>query len=173
MRPEEKQIIRILFAILTVILLLLLSSCEKEPLVAGSYTPTPALLDTIKPIPFVNGGTIPTFSGPTSNEAVGSRWVLTFLQLGFSIPPLPVDTIFFVDNTHYTINNGSNRTYQLYSGVTTSSKTLVLNYHYPFGSGNYTGQIASTFMMDSLILNTEFTNTNTTTTIVKASFRRI
>jgi len=174
MKPETKQIIRIIFAIISIILIMLLYSCEKEPIVPGSYVAKPEKQDSIIPIEYIDGGTLPNFGNNlTPNEISGSRWVLTFLQIGFSTPPLPIDTVYFVDNTHYTINSGSNRTYQFYSGVSTSSKTLTLNYHYPFGSGNYTGQIAPTFMTDSLILNTEFTNTNTSTITVKASFKRI
>lgn len=155
----------------------LFGSCKKEEITPGNYTTTVPPVDTTNwQTSYTNGGTIPSWGNGTSNdtnEVVGTVWVLTYLQIGFSTPPLPVDTIRFIDNITYTINGGGGKPYTLTSGVATSSKSLTLNYHYPFGSGNYVGQVSSTFVTDAVILNCEFINTNTTTTTVRASFAKI
>ena len=166
-----------ILSLLVVSSLMFFMSCQKDTIVPGNYTPKPEAKDTTKwQTNYTNSGVIPTFnstSSSTPNELVNTKWVLTFLQIGFSTPPLPIDTIYFVDNTHYTINSGSNRTYSLVNNVALSSKTLTLNFHYPFGSGNYSGQVAQTFVTDGVILNTEFVNTNTSTITVKASFLKL
>lgn len=153
--------------------MLLFSSCTKEPI--GHYELADPIVDTSHwQNDYSNGGDLPTWgTGGQDNELVGTTWVLTYLQIGFSIPPLPIDTVRFLTNTNYTINSGSVRTYQLTNNVTLSSKTLTLNYHYPFGSGNYSGEVASTFVSDGVILNCEFLNINSTTTTVRASFQKI
>ncbi len=160
---------------LLLLFIISLISCSKEPITPGNYTISEEYLDTSSwQTGYKSGGVLPIWTDSLdSNELVGTRWVLTYLQVGFSNPPLPIDTVYFINNVKYTINSGSQRTYQLSSGITTSSKTLVLNYHYPFGSGNYVGQVASTFVSDGVILNCEFKNTNTTTTVVRASFSKL
>lgn len=155
------------------ILSLLLLSCEKIP---PTYTLNGVKVDSLPSWQnqYVNGGVLPNWStNGKKNELVGTKWVLTYLQIGFSNPPLPIDTIYFVDNLNYTINGGAIRSYKLYVGVSTSSKTLTLNNHYPFGSGNYSGEVSSTFVLDGVILNSEFHNLNTPTTTIRASFKKI
>ena len=169
------KLINLMLLVISILIIFLGVSCRKNTITPGNYIAKPELKDTTRwQTNYTNGGVIPTTNlSTTPNEFVNTKWVLTYLQIGFSTPPLPVDTVFFIDNNHYTINSGSYRTYQLYSGVTLSSKTLLLNYHYPFGSGNYSGQVASTFVTDGVILNTEFVNTNSLTIKVKASFLKI
>lgn len=156
-------------------LIMLFASCKKDEITPGNYKTSPPPVDTSHwQNQYGNGGTLPTWtSGSDTNVAVGTTWVLTYLQVGFSTPPLPIDTIRFINNNSYTINGGSVRPYTLTAGVATSSKSLTLNYHFPFGSGNYVGQVATTFVTDGVILNCEFVNTNTTTTTVRASFSKI
>ncbi len=155
-------------------LAILLFSCKKEPITPGNYTTTAPLPDTSHwQNQYGNGGTLPTWgNGNSNNELVGTKWVLTNLQTGFSTM-LPIDTIRFISNTYYTINSGAVKTYQFSSGVASNSKTLTLNYHFPFGSGNYSGEVASTFVTDSVMNNVEFKNIQNTATIVRAWFVRI
>jgi hypothetical protein len=150
-------------------------SC-KDDIKPGNYTlGQPSTDTTTWQWQYTYSGVLPNWgSGSINNELVGTKWVLTYLQIGFSTPPLPIDTIRFVSNVNYTINNdGITRTYQLSNGLIVSSKTLTLNNHYPFGSGNYSGQVSSTFVTEGVILNCEFVNINTTTTTVRASFLRL
>jgi len=171
----SKTFVALLLTMLLLITLFSIYSCKKE-VTPGNYTLGQPTTDTTTwQWQYTYGGVLPNWgSGSLTNELVGTKWVLTYLQIGFSTPPLPIDTIRFVNNVNYTINNdGITRTYQLYNGVTVSSKTLVLNNHYPFGSGNYSGQVSSTFVAEGIILNCEFVNTNTTTTTVRASFLKL
>ncbi len=153
----------------------LLASCKKDSITPGNYKTTPAPIDTNHwQNQYTNGGVLPTnTSNSGANEVVGTTWVLTYLQIGFSTSPLPIDTIRFITNNQYSINSGAVRPYNLSTSAGVSSKSLTLNYHYPFGSGNYSGQVASTFVADGVILNCEFVNTNTSTTKVRASFKKI
>lgn len=153
---------------------LLFFSCKKDAITPGNYTTTPAPQDTSHwQNQYSNGGTLPNWSnGNNNNELVGTTWVLTNLQTNFSTV-LPIDTVRFIDNTYYTINGGAVKTYQLSVGVASNSKTLVLNFHYPFGSGNYAGEVASTFVTDSVMNNVEFENTQNALTTVRAWFVRI
>ena len=154
----------------------ILVSCSKEDMTPGSYKPSqPEPEDTTSwQSLYQDAGTLPNWSGGNqSNELVGTTWVLTHLQIGLTTQPLPIDTIRFINNIYYTINSGAVRTYQLSAGVATSSKSLTLNYHYPFGSGNYKGEVASTFVSDGVIYNCEFYNTNTSTMMVRATFIKL
>lgn len=158
------------------LLSVILVSCSKEDMTPGSYKPSqPPDQDTTSwQSTYEDAGTLPNWgSGSQTNELVGTTWVLTHLQIGLTTQPLPIDTIRFVNNIYYTINSGSVRTYQLSSGVATSSKSLTLNFHYPFGSGNYKGEVSPTFVSDGVIYNCEFYNTNTSTMMVRASFIKL
>jgi len=154
---------------------ILLISCQKEEITPGNYHLGQQTIDTTTwKYVYNNGGVVPSWGNTSdSNELIGTRWVLTYLQIGFSTPPLPPDTLNFISVSKYTINDGSERPYQLSNNVATNSKTLTLYFHYPFGSGNYAGQVASTFVSDGVILNCEFKNINTPTTVVRASFSKI
>lgn len=156
------------FMVITV----LLSSCKKDTIVPGNYQPNqPPTADTSNwRNTYTNGGGVPTST--VSSGLIGTTWVLTHLQIGFNTT-LPIDTIKFIDNTNYKINGGSNRTYQLSSGIGSNSKTLTLNSHFPFGSGNYSGEVASTFISDGVMNNVEFKNTQTTSSTVRAWFTKI
>ena len=154
----------------------LVYSCKKEAITPGNYKVVPTQQDTSHwQSQYSSGGVLPNWGGGSNvnNEVYGTKWVLTYLQVGFSSPPLPIDTILFVNNTHYTINSGAVKPYTLTSGVGVSSKSLTLYYHYPFGSGHYSGQVSSSFVSDGVILNCEFVNINTSTTKVRASFNKI
>ncbi len=164
----------ILFLV-SLVIVILLASCKKDSITPGNYKLQSPPVDTSHwQNQYSNGGTVPNGGSTTTpNEVAGTTWVLTYIQIGYSNPTLPIDTIRFIDNTNYTINGGTYKPYQLTAGIGVSSKSLTLNYHYPFGSGNYTGEVAPTFVSDGLILNCEFINTNTTTTKVRASFKKI
>jgi len=160
---------------LSTIFIWYLTSCGKNEITPGNYTITPEAIDTSNwQYQYTYAGVLPNWgNNQLSNELVGTRWVLTFLQIGFSFPPLPIDTVDFISNQYYTINGGAVKTYQLTSNVGISSKTLILNYHYPFGSGNYAAQVASTFVEDGVISLAQFVNTNTPTYTIIATFTRI
>jgi hypothetical protein len=154
----------------------ILVACSKEKITPGSYTqgqPQPEDTTSWQSL-YEDAGVLPSWGNVNqTNELVGTTWVLTHLQIGLTTQPLPIDTVRFINNIHYTINSGAVRTYQLSVGVATSSKSLTLNYHFPFGSGNYKGEVASTFVSDGVIYNCEFYNTNTSTMMVRASFVKI
>ncbi len=151
-----------------------LIACKKDSITPGNYqAPQTPIADTSNwQNQYSNGGVLPNWGNGADNELVGTIWVLTNIQTSFS-SVLPIDTIRFISNTNYTINSGSVRTYTLTTGVTLSSKTLTLNYHYPFGSGNYAGEVASTFVSDGVIINCEFTNINSPASIVRAWFTKL
>ncbi len=155
-------------------LLMALLSCKKDTIIPGNYTTTTPKQDTSHwQNQYGNGGTLPTWGNSgANNELVNTMWALIQLQTAFS-NVLPVDTVRFIDNTNYTINGGAVRTYQLSAGVASNSKTLTLNYHFPFGSGNYSGEVAPTFVTDSVMNNVEFKNIQNTSTTVRAWFARI
>ncbi len=165
---------KLFLPIIYIILGFLIYSCKKDTITPGNYgQPIPPPIDTTHwQNQYTNGGTTPNFGSNITTELVGTIWVLTKLQTGFS-SSLPIDTVRFIDNTNYTINGGAVKPYQLTSGVASNSKTLTLNYHYPFGSGNYAGEVAGTFVTDSVIDNVEFKNIQTTSTTVRAWFKRI
>lgn len=161
--------------ILFLILISFFASCKKEPLKPGMYSaPEPPKPDTSTWVwQYSNGGTIPTWSDTTQTiSLVGTTWVLVKYVTQFATSQ-PNDTIRFVSNRYYTINNGAVIPYTLSSGVATTSKTLTLYYFYPFGSGHYSGQVSQNFVNDGVINNSEFKNIETTNTLIKAWFKKI
>jgi hypothetical protein len=156
-------------------LAVLIVSCEKEPITPGNYgagTPTPPDTTTWQ-WQYGNGGTLPNWgSGTQTNELVGTVWVLTKVVNGFATS-YPNDTIKFVNNTNYTLNNGAVRPYQLTAGVASTNKTLSLYYFAPFGGSHYSGEVGPYFVTDGVINSCEFTNIQNTTSTVKAWFTKI
>lgn len=139
---------------------LFLVSCKKEPITPGNYQAgTKPEQDTTSWIDgVVDGGTLPNWNnGNQNNELVGTTWVLTKMVAGFTTT-YPNDTIKFVSNSNYTLNNGSVRPYSLSNGTVSTNKTLSLYYFAPFGGSHYSGQVGYYFVSDGQINNAEFTD---------------
>jgi hypothetical protein len=157
-------------------IVVLATSCKKEPITPGNYTagtPTPEDTTTWQ-WQYENGGTLPNWggSGSQTNELVNTVWVLTKVVSGFATT-YPNDTIRFVSNTNYTLNNGAVRPYQLTAGVASTNKTLSLYYFAPFGGSHYSGEVGQYFVTDGVINNCEFMNIQNTTSTIKAWFTKI
>ena len=173
--PYMKKIFKILVLVLLTLLLLLFCSCEKEPITPGNY-------QSGEPIETSDGwvtqyryyGVLPDW--PTNvnnqNELVGTTWVLTKITTGFSTT-FPNDTIRFVANTNYTLNNGAIRPYQLTSSVSSTNKSLTFYYFQPFGGSHYSGQVGLYFVQDGEINQAEFNNIQNTTNTIQAWFEKI
>ena len=157
-------------------ILFVLASCSKMNITPGNYTMLPPSKDTSNwQNSYVNGGNInnTNWNGNQNNGPwIGTTWVLTYFKPLGAFPPLPIDTIMFIDNQNYTINNGAVRLYNITSGVL-SSYNITLYNHFPFGSGNYSAQISNTFVSDGVILNANFNDINSTTRGITASFRKL
>ncbi len=156
----------ILFALLS----LLFISCEKE---VPPYIEVPEeVVDTTAwNEDYTNGGTIPTTTGQ-ANELAGTQWVLTKVVTSFATE-LPNDTISFVDDTHYTLNGGAVRNYQLSNLVGSTNKDLTLYFFAPFGGSHYSGQLGMYFSEDGEINNVEFEDIYNSTMTIKAWFIKI
>lgn len=161
---------------LTIIVLLAISftSCKKEEITPGNYPPNEAP----KPAPndwqndYTNGGVINNGTA-ANNELVGTTWVLTeHRQIGYTTY-YPNDTIRFISNTQYTIQNSSKRTYTLSTNVASTNKTLTLNYFYPFGGSHYSAEIGGMFVTDGVIISAVFKNLQNSTPNVIANFKKI
>jgi len=162
-------------AILFVLLAMLITSCSKDEITPGNYGPgTPPVTDTTNwQDQYGNGGTLPNWgTTPTSNELVGTTWVLTKVVTAFSTS-YPNDTIRFVSNNNYTLNNGAVRPYQLTAGVASTNKTLSLYYFQPFGGSHYSAQVGFYFVSDAAISQAEFHNIQNTTNTVIAWLTKI
>ena len=173
MNRETKTSLVILFICL--LISFLLASCSKDPITPGNYqagTPTPP--DTTNwQDQYGNGGTLPNWgTTPTSNELVGTKWVLNKTVTAFATS-YPNDTIRFVSNTEYTLNGGAVRPYQLSAGVASTNKTLSLYFFQPFGGSHYSGQVGYYFVSDGVITQAEFHNIQNTTQTVMAWFTKI
>ena len=97
----------------------------------------------------------------------GTTWVVTRYNNGLSGNVYPNDTLNFISNTFYTINGGSNRSYSLSNVVGNNNKSLSL-YSFTTLGGDYSGQVIGTFLNDSVINNSQFTdmfNVNNTVTL--------
>jgi hypothetical protein len=173
--PFIRKIFKILLLVLLILLTLLFFSCEKEPITPGNYqsgTPTEDSNDWVND--YTHRGTLPDW--PTNfsnqNELVGTTWVLTRMTNGYATT-FPNDTIRFVTNTNYTLNNGAIRPYQLSSGVSTTNKTLSLYYFQPFGGSHYSGQVGYYFVDDGEINQAEFHNIQNSTNTIQAWFIKL
>ncbi len=158
------------------LILSLFASCNKEPITPGNYKAGTQENDTIDNSwvnNYQNGGTIPTVGGTMqNNELFGTTWVLTKVVSAFATS-YPNDTIKFVSNTNYTLNNGAVRPYQLSSSAGSTNKTLALYYFAPFGGSHYSAQVGFYFVSDGFMNNAEFTNIQNTTATTRAWFIKL
>ncbi len=172
-RQTKTSLIIMLICVLTC---LLLASCSKDPITPGNYQPgTPDTTSNSNwQDQYGNGGTLPNWGngGVQNNELVGTKWVLTKTVTAFATS-FPNDTIRFVSNTEYTLNNGAVRPYQLSAGVASTNKTLSLYFFQPFGGSHYSGQVGYYFVSDGSIAQAEFHNIQNSTQTVMAWFTKI
>jgi hypothetical protein len=152
----------------------LFASCKKEPITPGNYSaPKPPPEDTTTWVwQYGDSGVIPTWGGNQNNDLFGTTWVLTKVVSAFATS-YPNDTIRFVSNTNYTLNNGAVRPYQLSSSAGSTNKTLALYYFAPFGGSHYSAQVGFYFVTDGFMNNAEFTNIQNTTATTRAWFVKL
>lgn len=143
---------------LIVITIMLLISCEKEEM-------------------YTNSGVLPSIEEEKEEPTLdGTTWVLTKFTKGF-VTEYPNDTIKF-NNLFYSINgkeNTDNYVYRL-TGIMDLGNpyNLVLYGFSPFGdNGVWSATIVNTFIDEWEINLTEFTNTKSSVSKIKANFIRI
>lgn len=159
---------------ITLLISLSIISCKKE-ITPGNYKAGTQDKDTIDNSwvnNYQNGGTVPVWNSNQNNELFGTTWVLIKVVSAFATS-YPNDTIKFVNNTNYTLNNGAVRPYQLSSSAGSTNKTLALYYFAPFGGSHYSAQVGFYFVSDGFIDNAEFTNIQNTTATTRAWFVKL
>ena len=145
-----------------------LLSCKKETIEPNYIEVQDNIVDTTAwNSDYSNGGTLPTNTTTQNNDLVGTYWVLTKIITAFSTE-YPNDTIYFVDDIHYTLNNGAVRNYQLSNLPASNNLSLTLYYFSPFGGSHYSGQISQYYNTDGEMNNIEFEDIQNTSTINKA-----
>jgi hypothetical protein len=148
----------------------LLVSCKKQKL--SPYTQAPEPVDTtVWQDSYSYGGVLPNLGG-SSQTLVGTKWVLRKVVAGFSIT-YPNDTIKFISNSSYVLNQNGQRPYTI-SGITGSTnKSLTLYFFLPFGGSNYSGQVGQYFISDGFMNNTQFIDLQNNTYNIIAFFEKI
>ncbi len=132
-------------------MLLFTISCKKESELTN-YTANKTISetkDTITPeSEYVYGGIIPISTESNNNILYKTKWILKKYVSGFSTE-YPNDTIEFINNTEYKINNsGLIRTYVLSKASSTTNYDLQLNYFSSIGGSHYYGQVGYYFVED-------------------------
>lgn len=150
-------------------LVVLLFSCKK---VEGPYTQVPDPVDTTNWQNNYNyGGVLPNFGSGQSN-LTGTQWVLVKVVSAFSTT-YPNDTITFISDNAYVVNQNGQRPYTLSQITGSTNKSLTLNFFYPFGGSNYTGQIGQYTIEDGFMSNIEFVDLQNSTATIRAWFEKI
>ena len=154
-------------------LIILLTSCEKEEYEPWTYVPENQDNDTTTwRDNYTDGGTIP-YDTSTAPTLVGTKWVLTKMVTSFATE-YPNDTLEFINSNEYTINSGPiPRTYQLNSIPSSTNYDLSLYYFTPFGGSHYSANVGYYFIQDGVIDNAEFKNINNTTSKIRAWFKKL
>lgn len=151
-------------------LVLSISSCKKYE---GNYQQVPDPVDTTNwQDGYQDGGTLPGGGTQTQNTLVGTKWVLIKVVSAFSTT-YPNDTINFVTNGAYVLNQNAQRTYVLSSVTGSTNKSLTLYHFYPFGGSHYSGQVGQYFAEDGIMSNIEFTDLQNSTATIRAWFVKI
>lgn len=156
---------------------LIVVSCKKDAITPGNYSaPTPPPKDTTNAAnQYVNGGVTPIGNSTTATNVIsGTKWVLTqYRNTSYVGSTQCSDTISFISNTEYTINNGAIRTYTLSSIVGSTNKSLTLNFFSTFGGSHYSGQVGYYFVSDGVINSCEFHDMQNTSISFLAWFIKI
>jgi len=144
----------IYFIALTTTMLLFTISCKKESEMTNySNVKTVAeKKDSINPeAEYSYGGIIPISTSSNNNKLYKTKWILRKYVSGFSTE-YPNDTIEFINNNEYKINNsGLIRTYVLSKATSTTNYDLQLNYFSSIGGSHYYGQVGYYFVEDGEI----------------------
>jgi hypothetical protein len=119
-----------------------------------------------------DGGTISGNGTSTNNQLNGTKWVLVKVVSAFSTN-YPNDTITFVSNNRYVLNQNAQRPYTLTSITGSNNRSLTLNWFVPFGGSNYSGQISQYASEDGLMSNIEFNDLQNNTSTIRAWFVRV
>ncbi len=137
MKLEDKKTIIIVLLSILVGLLLLFTSCKKEPITPGNYAQVSPQPDTTNwQDQYSNGGGLPNWGtgNQVANSTSGTKWVLTDVYNNYAHIPKN-DTITFIDNTHYRVNSDTtNYIYSLYE--TMGNSTLQFNTFMPINGLN-------------------------------------
>lgn len=169
MKIETKKTI-LLWVLLFVIMALLSSSCKKEEFIALKEVSEE--VDTINwQDTYTYGGTL-TGTGGQTNPLVGTRWVLTKVVSAFATE-YPNDTIEFITNDDYVLNQNAQRPYTLSLLPSSTNYELTLKYFMPFGGSHYSANVGYYFVDDGEINNAEFTNIQNTTSTIRAWFTKL
>lgn len=156
--------------VIFICLVSLLVSCKKQKL--SPYTQVPEPIDTtVWQDSYSYGGTLPTF-GSSNQTLIGTKWVLRKVVAGFSIT-YPNDTIKFISNSSYVLNQNGQRPYTLSQITGSTNKSLTLYFFLPFGGSNYSGQVGQYFISDGYMNNTQFIDLQNNTYNVISFFEKI
>jgi hypothetical protein len=95
----------------------------------------------------------------SSNDLIGTRWVVTKFYNGFGFD-LPNDTIDFLPNLQYSINGltNLNRTYNVTTIIGNTSVNLNLNDFSTMGGNNYSILTSRSFIDDGIINGSQATD---------------
>ena len=152
-------------------LMFLTISCNKKT--NGPYQQIPEPVDsTVWQDSYTSGGVLPGGGTQTQIPIIGTKWVLVKIVSAFSTN-YPNDTIIFISNNRYVLNQNAQRPYTLSSVNGSTNKTLTLEYFYPFGGSHYSGQVGQYFVEDGFMNNIEFTDLQNSTSIIRAWFVKI
>ena len=151
-------------------LFLSITSCKKYE---GSYQQIPDPVDTTAwQDGYTSGGVLPGGGTQTPNTIVGTQWVLVKVVSAFSTI-YPNDTITFISSNRYVLNQNAQRPYTLSMITGSKNKSLTLDFFYPFGGSNYSGQIGQYAVEDGMMSNIEFVDLQNNTATIRAWFVKI
>ena len=176
---NKKRIVYFLMAISLILLITNLISCKKYYSDEDSpYYNQGDEIDTINidwHDQYVYGGTlnndINDING-SDGPLVDTKWVLNRVTIGYA-STYPNDTIEFTNNKYYIVNSGGIRLYTLSGLMGSTDKTLTLNYFFPFGGSNYSGEVGLYFVDDGIINNGEFIDTQNSNITIRAWFVKL
>lgn len=147
----------IAFLIGVTLTVLLLSSCYKDN--NPKYVQLPEVIDTTSwESQYVNAGTLPNSTSNTHNGLYGTKWKLVKYVTAFA-SEYPNDTIHFISDTEYKINNQTSiYPYTINSLVGSTNYSLTLKFFSPFGGSHYGGQIGHNYAVDGVMNNVLFSD---------------
>lgn len=152
-------------------LLFLFASCKKTNV--GPYQQVPDPIDTTTwQDDYTSGGVLPGGGTQTQSPIIGTKWGLVKVVSAFSTN-YPNDTITFISNNKYVLNQNAQRPYVISSITGSTNKSLTLEYFYPFGGSHYSGQVGQYFVEDGFMSNIEFTDLQNNTATLRAWFVKI
>jgi len=158
------------YILITLLVFLTFTSCKK---IEGNYQQIPDPVDTTNwQDGYQDGGTLPGGGTQTQNTLIGTKWVLVKVVSAFSTT-YPNDTITFVSNNRYVLNQNAQRPYSISTITGSTNKSLTLYYFFPFGGSHYSGQVGYYFVEDGVISNIEFTDLQNSTSKIRAWFIKI